>query len=230
MAKECNLSYDDLCAAFDYDPQTGRLTWKIHAGRGIRPGDEAGSIKGVHTASRDGAIKQYRYITYRAQAMTAARVAWLLTYGEWPKYNILFADGDGLNLRLDNMRLGDYSSGDSNGNLPDRRMKPHVVALYGLQRNYDLSLEEYSRMLHAQNYVCAICEKPEIRTGNNGKPVALHVDHDHKTGRVRGLLCYKCNSALGGMEDSQDTFRAAIRYLDKHAEVPPFAPFSPEAA
>ncbi|MDR3435412.1 endonuclease VII domain-containing protein [Telmatospirillum sp.] len=218
MAKECMLTFEELSAVFDYDPETGCITWKIRAGRGIRPGDEAGCIKSLRTNSRDGNTKQYRYVTFDGQSITAARLAWLLAHREWPERNVMAANGDTLDLRLDNLRLGDYTSGDRNGPLADRRMNKHVQQAYGLRRNYDLSLEEYARMLHAQNYVCAICEQPEVRLGGDGKPVALHVDHDHKTNKVRALLCYKCNSALGSMGDDPERLRAAIRYLDKHAE------------
>jgi hypothetical protein len=216
MAKECALTYDDLSAVFDYDPQTGRITWKTKAGRGMRPGDEAGSVKSLRTNSRDGNVKQYRYVTYDGYSMTAARVAWLLTHREWPKRNILFVNEDTLDTRLENLRLGDRVSGDSNGPLANNRMNKHIQQAYGLQRNYGLSLEEYARMLHAQNYVCAICEQPEVRLGNDGKPVALHVDHDHKTGKVRGLLCYKCNSGLGSFNEDTDLMRRAAEFLKHH--------------
>ena len=228
MAKECMLTYDDLAAVFDYEPQTGRILWKIKAGRGMRPGDEAGSIKSLRTNSRDGTVKQYRYLTYDGQSMTAARVAWLLTHGEWPKRNILFINDDSLDTRLDNLRLGDRTSGDSNGPLADRKMNKHTQQAYGLMRNYGLSLEEYARMLHAQNYVCAICEAPEARLGNDGKPVALHVDHDHKTGAVRALLCYKCNNGLGAFEDDPARILEAIKYLKKHSDAG-IVPFVPKA-
>jgi hypothetical protein len=230
VAKECTLTYEEISAVFGYDPETGRITWKIRAGRGIRPGDEAGCIKSLRPSGRDGAVRQYRYVTYDNQSMTGARLAWFLAHREWPDRNVLSADGDALNLRLKNLYLGDYTSGDRNGPLAGSRMNKHVQQAYGLRRNYDLSLEEYARMLHAQNYVCAICEQPETRLGGDGKPVSLHVDHDHKTDKVRALLCYKCNSALGSMGDDPTRLRAAIRYLEKHAEVVPFAPFSPEAA
>ncbi len=216
MAKECPFGYEELAEVFSYDPETGKVLWKIKAGRGMRPGDEAGSVKSLRTNSRDGTVKQYRYLTYGGYSMTAARVAWLLTYGEWPKRNILFKDDDTLNLRIDNLRLGDMVSGDSNGALANNRMNKHVQRAYGLKRYYDLSLEEYARMLHSQNYVCAICEQPEVRLGADGKPVALHIDHDHASGKVRALLCYRCNSALGSMGDDPARLRAAADYIERH--------------
>ena len=70
---------------------------------------------------------------------------------------------------------------------------------YQLKRNYGISVEEYSRMLVAQGGVCAICRTAK-KTGRGG----LHVDHCHKTGRVRKLLCVRCNMALGVFEKHAD--------------------------
>ena len=86
---------------------------------------------------------------------------------------------------------------------------------------YGVTAAQVRQWVESQGERCAVC---------NGRTARLNVDHDHKTGRVRGLLCYKCNSALGSMGDDPTRLRAAIRYLEKHAEVVPFAPFSPEAA
>ena len=57
------------------------------------------------------------------------------------------------------------------------------------RRQLGLSVEDYDAMLAAQGGVCAIC-------GNPPKTRRLDVDHDHKTGKVRGLLCHRCNRAL----------------------------------
>lgn len=57
------------------------------------------------------------------------------------------------------------------------------------QRKYGISVEQYEAILRDQGGVCAICERPP-------KTRRLHVDHDHKTGEIRGLLCYRCNRAL----------------------------------
>ena len=70
-------------------------------------------------------------------------------------------------------------------------------------------LSAVERMLEAQGGVCAICRKPrpENRT--------LHVDHDHKTGRIRGLLCFRCNNALGDFEEQWELFQLAADYLER---------------
>lgn len=69
-----------------------------------------------------------------------------------------------------------------------------------------LSKADYKRMLAEQGGVCAICQKPEKRK-------ALAIDHCHKTGIIRGLLCMRCNTALGHMDDDTDRLYRAIKYL-----------------
>lgn len=72
---------------------------------------------------------------------------------------------------------------------------------------YDLSPEIYEAMFQSQGGLCAICRKPP------SAKVALHVDHDHVTGRVRGLLCPACNTSLGGFRDSSAICLAAATYI-----------------
>jgi len=66
-------------------------------------------------------------------------------------------------------------------------------------------------MLHSQNGLCAICGKPPSR--RNVKEMLLHVDHNHKTGKIRGLLCNSCNRGIGLLGDNPDTLFAAEGYL-----------------
>jgi hypothetical protein len=69
---------------------------------------------------------------------------------------------------------------------------------------------DYERMLVAQNGVCAIC-----RQRDNGKRLA--VDHSHATGRVRGLLCFSCNTGIGKLGDDPARLRLAADYLEKQS-------------
>jgi hypothetical protein len=73
-------------------------------------------------------------------------------------------------------------------------------------RKYGLSVAGYQNLHAQQNDVCAICREP-------GRE--LCVDHDHKTGRVRALLCSACNSAIGNLRESPLLARAAANYLEQ---------------
>lgn len=79
-------------------------------------------------------------------------------------------------------------------------------------KEYGISLEEYNKMYVAQGGRCAICRrtKDEAHMGQNKN---LHIDHDHQTGRVRGLLCLKCNVGLGAFEDNVGWLDSAKIYL-----------------
>lgn len=85
-----------------------------------------------------------------------------------------------------------------------------------LWRNFGLTLEAYDKLLKDQNGVCAICKGPERFLSRNGFPKHMAVDHCHKTGRVRGLLCHHCNTGIGNLNDSVELLKDAIRYLEKH--------------
>ena len=91
-----------------------------------------------------------------------------------------------------------------------------------LKRKFGISIDEYEAILKKQNGVCAICRNPETRPQPSGKPRRLAVDHCHKTGRVRGLLCSNCNTAIGLLNDDPDLITEAAIYLEKHkkAEAP----------
>lgn len=79
-----------------------------------------------------------------------------------------------------------------------------------LKKNYGLSLEDYMNLYVSQNGRCAICKEPE-----NTFKRKLHVDHCHKTGTIRGLLCTRCNPGLGYFQDSLVLLEAACEYLKK---------------
>jgi hypothetical protein len=89
-----------------------------------------------------------------------------------------------------------------------KRNNPDKVAAIMRRLRYGLSVSEYSEMLLNQNEKCAVCGSPFIRSP--------HVDHEHGSRKIRGLLCSKCNHGLGLFNDSIETLQAAIRYLENH--------------
>lgn len=79
-------------------------------------------------------------------------------------------------------------------------------------RKYNLTYEEYIKLNEAQKSVCKICKQYNDRLYKNA-PKRLAVDHCHKTGKVRGLLCGKCNTALGLIDDSIERCNVIKKYL-----------------
>ena len=77
-----------------------------------------------------------------------------------------------------------------------------------LKQNYNITLDEYNLMVEAQQNRCLICNTMPL----NKK---LYVDHNHTTGRIRGLLCHHCNSGLGYFKDNTKFLQKAIEYLNK---------------
>jgi hypothetical protein len=77
-----------------------------------------------------------------------------------------------------------------------------------LRREYGITLSEYKRVLRGQGGCCAICKRPEKEFKN-----ALAVDHDHVSGKLRGLLCWGCNKALGVFRDHIENMKEAVQYL-----------------
>lgn len=78
-----------------------------------------------------------------------------------------------------------------------------------LKRTYGIDPEKYEEMVMAHNGVCGICNQPSGRR-------RLAVDHDHATGKVRGLLCLRCNKGLGLFGDNPDNLVSAIAYLNSY--------------
>jgi hypothetical protein len=85
-----------------------------------------------------------------------------------------------------------------------------------LARRYGITSEEYAHLVKVQANACAICLLPErVCDPRSGKLRALAVDHDHATGRVRGLLCYRCNKAIGYLGENRESMARAITYLEE---------------
>ena len=84
-----------------------------------------------------------------------------------------------------------------------------------LKKIYGLGREDYIELLTKQHGVCAICANPESLT-LHGQKKRLSVDHNHTTGKIRGLLCHNCNTALGLVNEDCRVLLSMIRYVEQH--------------
>ena len=87
-------------------------------------------------------------------------------------------------------------------------LTPAKTRKYRLKNKYGLTETIFNIMLNQQDSKCGICREVMEQP---------HIDHDHKTGRVRGLLCTHCNTMLGMARDSTFTLRNAISYLENNS-------------
>lgn len=85
----------------------------------------------------------------------------------------------------------------------DNKRRRNLISRYGI------TVEEYERRLAEQDHKCAICRLPM----DEGRRLA--VDHDHKTGEVRGIVHIRCNTAIALLKDSPEICRQAAEYLEK---------------
>lgn len=211
MADEIDL--EDLKRCLDYDPQTGHFTW-IGGGKGIKTGSRAGT---------PGAAG-HRIIKVRRRIYQASRLAWLWVHGVMP-HRLKFLNGDVDDCRIEN--LVEWFAVDARHDHATRQGRASYQRAYREVRRKELSAKErerrfgitaarYAEMVEAQRGLCAICGKPECET-RNGKVKALAVDHDHESGRVRGLLCVACNTGLGKLGDDPVVLRKAADYVERHA-------------
>lgn len=93
-----------------------------------------------------------------------------------------------------------------------REYDPEERKREALRDTFGITLEEFKQKLLQQNGVCAICGKPETSMFR-GKLRHLAVDHNHTTKQIRGLLCNKCNIALGWFQEDICSLESAIKYL-----------------
>jgi len=119
-------------------------------------------------------------------------------YGNYSKDNCEWVEMTG------NSKKADYAK-------QWRKENPEKVKNNYLRKMFGITLEDYNRMYKSQDGKCAICGKEEPYEG-----YSLAVDHNHKTGNVRGLLCSKCNLGLGCFKDSETLIQKAITYLNNH--------------
>ena len=81
-----------------------------------------------------------------------------------------------------------------------------------LKRKHGITLADFFDLMDAQNNKCSICSVSFEEIGRK----RTHLDHCHKTEKIRGVLCNNCNQALGLLKDDVNTLKSAIAYLEKH--------------
>jgi hypothetical protein len=79
---------------------------------------------------------------------------------------------------------------------------------------YDMSIDEYNIRIKTQQHCCIICKQPFVGTGSQS--TAPTVDHCHTTNKVRGILCHKCNSGIGMLNDDITLLQNAVKYLTEY--------------
>lgn len=119
----------------------------------------------------------------------------------------------------------EYFSNEEKYNVSRRRTKhleyeyntPDYYKTIRLKRLYGLTLDECNKILIDQGNKCAICGKIGTLIYNgNDKSDLLYIDHDHETGKIRGILCCNCNFGLGVFKDNIDLLNSAIDYISYH--------------
>lgn len=97
------------------------------------------------------------------------------------------------------------------------RQRQNYLGKIARLRRFGITEQDYLVLFERQNGLCAICRKPEeIVDPRNGKVRALAVDHNHKTGQIRELLCGSCNRALGFLKEDLLRAESLATYIRKH--------------
>ena len=110
--------------------------------------------------------------------------------------------------------------------LYDEKMAPKVAKQLAklraaMLKKYNLTEESHRAMFDAQGWKCAICSCDVVMPGEPKKAGRQgHVDHDHSTGAVRGILCVNCNTGMGKLGDRADRIAMALNYLQKFSQKP----------
>ena len=213
MVKNVEFTFEELSAIIHYDAETGDFIRKVTTSSRAQAGQKAG----VWQRMQNG--KDYFSVTHKGRKIAGAQLAWLLHYGEWPDRSVFYIDGDTRNLRITNLKMADYKAEKvlKDDGTVKYKMSKEQSRHYGYMRYYDITAEDFARMFSKQDGKCAICHQPETSVDKNGNVKILSVDHCHKSGKVRELLCYSCNSMLGQARDKIETLEAGIAYLKKHA-------------
>lgn len=218
--KYAHLTLERLKELLDFDSDTGIFRWKKRpAAKGrARAGDVAGAAK----VNQNGRV--YRVIGIDSRAYQASQLAFFIHHGRWARGEISPKDGDADNLRPEN--LVELQTTTNKHDLTTKEGRAYYQKDYwannaeyrrglGFKRYYGISYDYYNAVNERQKGLCAICGNPETAVAS-GKPITLAVDHCHRTGEIRQLLCRSCNSALGHFGDNIERMEKALEYVKFH--------------
>jgi len=121
---------------------------------------------------------------------------------------------DSLRLQKNTLARALYAKNPDKYRLRSRKRTYEELKNTDLKHKYNITFKEYLEIWNKQNGVCAICGQPETRK-TKGVLSMLCVDHDHKTGKIRGLLCFRCNTVLGKVNEDTNLFILMTDYLKK---------------
>lgn len=96
----------------------------------------------------------------------------------------------------------------------ERKLRPPTSEQernWRLREKYGITSDDYTVLFLEQKGLCAICQKPEVASKDR-----LTVDHNHRTGHMRALLCTKCNTGIGQFDEDSSILQRAIGYLEHH--------------
>lgn len=114
---------------------------------------------------------------------------------------------------FNNYTRGKHGLSSSCKECSNNRLKK-ISKWYAIKIKYNISKEQYNSMLIEQKYKCSICDVDLTRLNKRN----IHLDHCHKTGKVRSILCRYCNLGLGKFHDNPLLLSKAITYLNKHQD------------
>jgi hypothetical protein len=217
--KQRALTHERLREVLDYNPATGVFTWKVNIAKNVKAGSVAGGLpKGTG----------YTYIRINGEEITATRLAWFYMTKQWPERRVRYKNSDITDHRFENLTLFNGIGGEFDFKSPQgraaylrayRAATPHLEKGRALRQSFGISLDHFNEMLAAQDGKCGICGSREAGT-RGGKSKAFAVDHCHKSGKIRGLLCESCNQGIGKLKEDRNILLAAVAYLDRHTLEP----------
>lgn len=213
MPHHSQWTQETLKSLVHYDENTGIFT-RLQSAGGAKAGARADYVEN----------NGYRYITVGGTRFIASRLAWLYVTGEWPKEKVCVQDGNPKNIAFSNLEMpkwGDLRVQENKSayDRAHRKSNPMWHRKANLKRDFGMSLEQYQALFVEQGGVCGCCRQPET-SERDGKRKWLAVDHCHRTGEFRGLLCASCNRMIGYAKDDVKILRSAGAYLEAHAAKP----------